>query len=100
MPGAWAPAGPWPKCRLPAGTHDWSKFLKPEELRSFLADQLPRGADVISLVRVCFDHPDERVLKLLKAVRRALPDDVTELMDALVADPAKAAEAIWNSLRQ
>ena len=24
---------------LPAGTHDWSKFLKPEELRGFLADQ-------------------------------------------------------------
>jgi 2-polyprenyl-6-hydroxyphenyl methylase/3-demethylubiquinone-9 3-methyltransferase len=24
---------------LPAGTHDWSKFLKPEELRSFLASE-------------------------------------------------------------
>ena len=24
---------------LPAGTHDWSKFLKPEELRGFLAEQ-------------------------------------------------------------
>jgi 2-polyprenyl-6-hydroxyphenyl methylase/3-demethylubiquinone-9 3-methyltransferase len=24
---------------LPAGTHDWGKFLKPEELRGFLADQ-------------------------------------------------------------
>jgi 2-polyprenyl-6-hydroxyphenyl methylase/3-demethylubiquinone-9 3-methyltransferase len=23
---------------LPAGTHDWSKFLKPQELRGFLAD--------------------------------------------------------------
>lgn len=23
---------------LPAGTHDWSKFLKPDELRGFLAD--------------------------------------------------------------
>jgi 2-polyprenyl-6-hydroxyphenyl methylase/3-demethylubiquinone-9 3-methyltransferase len=23
---------------LPAGTHDWSKFLKPEEMRGFLAD--------------------------------------------------------------
>ena len=23
---------------LPVGTHDWSKFLKPEELRGFLAD--------------------------------------------------------------
>lgn len=24
---------------LPAGTHDWSKFLKPEELRGFLANE-------------------------------------------------------------
>ncbi|HEY3948756.1 bifunctional 2-polyprenyl-6-hydroxyphenol methylase/3-demethylubiquinol 3-O-methyltransferase UbiG [Phenylobacterium sp.] len=24
---------------LPAGTHDWSKFLKPEELRGFLAEE-------------------------------------------------------------
>ncbi len=24
---------------VPAGTHDWTKFLKPEELRSFLADE-------------------------------------------------------------
>ena len=24
---------------LPAGTHDWSKFLKPSELRGFLADE-------------------------------------------------------------
>ena len=46
----------------------------------FFADELPRGADVVSLVRVCFDHPDERVLTLLKAVRRALPDDGTLLL--------------------
>src|SRR5258706_8973931 len=26
---------------LPAGTHDWSKFLKPDELRGFLAAPLP-----------------------------------------------------------
>ncbi|HET9160467.1 MAG TPA: bifunctional 2-polyprenyl-6-hydroxyphenol methylase/3-demethylubiquinol 3-O-methyltransferase UbiG [Caulobacteraceae bacterium] len=24
---------------LPAGTHDWNKFLRPDELRSFLADE-------------------------------------------------------------
>jgi 2-polyprenyl-6-hydroxyphenyl methylase/3-demethylubiquinone-9 3-methyltransferase len=24
---------------LPAGTHDWSKFLKPEEVRGFLAQE-------------------------------------------------------------
>jgi demethylspheroidene O-methyltransferase len=29
---------------------------------------------------VCFDHPDERVLKLLQAVRRALPEQGTVLL--------------------
>ena len=28
---------------LPAGTHDWNKFLKPEELRAFLAPELIGG---------------------------------------------------------
>jgi 2-polyprenyl-6-hydroxyphenyl methylase/3-demethylubiquinone-9 3-methyltransferase len=30
---------------LPAGTHDWSKFLKPEELRSFLAGEAAVSVD-------------------------------------------------------
>ena len=34
----------------------------------------------MSLVRVCFDHPDERVLKLLRNVRRALPPGGTLLL--------------------
>jgi demethylspheroidene O-methyltransferase len=46
----------------------------------FFNDELPRGADLVSLVRVAFDHPDEKVLKLLKAVRRALPEDGTVLL--------------------
>ena len=46
----------------------------------FFNDELPRGADLVSLVRVAFDHPDDKVLVLLKAVRRALPDDGTVLL--------------------
>lgn len=42
---------------------------------SFFTDPLPTGADVITLVRVLFDHPDERVLTVLRAVRAALPPD-------------------------
>jgi len=49
----------------------------------FFNDELPHGADIVSLVRVAFDHPDERVLRLLKAVRRALPDDGC----VLIAEP-------------
>ncbi len=49
----------------------------------FFNDELPRGADIVSLVRVAFDHPDARVLRLLQAVRRALPDDGV----VLIAEP-------------
>jgi demethylspheroidene O-methyltransferase len=41
----------------------------------FLADPLPSGADVISLVRIVHDHDDASALALLANVRRALPDD-------------------------
>lgn len=63
---------------------------------SFLADPLPTGADVITLVRVLFDHPDERVLALLRAVRAALPPDGT----LLVSEPMSGtpgAEAIGDA---
>ncbi len=39
----------------------------------FFSDSLPQGADLISLVRVVHDHDDERVMQLLRNVRRALP---------------------------
>lgn len=39
----------------------------------FLCDDLPRGADVISLVRVIHDHHDEAAMKILQHVYRALP---------------------------
>ena len=41
---------------------------------SFLSDPLPRGADVISLVRVLHDHDDAAVMQALRAVREALPE--------------------------
>lgn len=40
---------------------------------SFRDDDLPRGADAISLVRVLYDHADETVRDLLAAVFEALP---------------------------
>jgi demethylspheroidene O-methyltransferase len=49
----------------------------------FLADSLPRGADLISLVRVLLDHDDAAALTLLRAVRAALPTNGA----LLVAEP-------------
>lgn len=39
----------------------------------FLADPLPTGADIVTLIRVVHDHDDAPALALLKAVRAALP---------------------------
>jgi demethylspheroidene O-methyltransferase len=63
---------------------------------SFFDDDLPGGADVATLVRVLFDHPDERALKILRAVHRALPPGGT----LLVAEPMSAtpgAEAMGDA---
>jgi demethylspheroidene O-methyltransferase len=62
----------------------------------FFADELPRGADLVTLVRVCFDHPDQRVLSLLKAVRRALPDDGTLLLAEPMSE-VPGAEAMGDA---
>lgn len=53
----------------------------------FTRDPLPAGADVASLVRVLYDHPDERVLAILRAVHQALPPGGT----LLVAEPMAGA---------
>jgi demethylspheroidene O-methyltransferase len=43
----------------------------------FLVDPLPRGADVVSLIRVVHDHDDDVVRELLARVREALPQGGT-----------------------
>jgi demethylspheroidene O-methyltransferase len=49
----------------------------------FLADPLPKGHDLISLVRVLHDHDDAPALALLRRVHAALPRDGT----LLIAEP-------------
>ena len=49
----------------------------------FTTDPLPRGADVVSLVRVLHDHDDDVALMLLRAIREALPPGGT----LLIAEP-------------
>jgi demethylspheroidene O-methyltransferase len=41
----------------------------------FSIDPLPRGADVVSLVRVILDHTDQGAIKILSSIRRILPDN-------------------------
>jgi len=55
---------------------------------SFFDDGLPTGADLVSLVRVLFDHDDTHVLRILRAARAALPVGGT----LLVAEPMAQAD--------
>jgi demethylspheroidene O-methyltransferase len=50
---------------------------------NFHSDPLPRGADVITLIRILLDHPDAEVLSLLRRVRTALPRNGV----VLIAEP-------------
>jgi demethylspheroidene O-methyltransferase len=61
-----------------------------------LRDQLPQGADVVSLVRVLHDHDDESVRALLAGVYRALPPGGA----VVVAEPmagARGAEPMGDA---
>lgn len=53
----------------------------------FTRDALPAGADLVSLIRVVYDHPDARALLILRAVFRALPPGGT----LLLAEPMAGA---------
>jgi demethylspheroidene O-methyltransferase len=49
----------------------------------FIADPLPQGADLITLVRIVHDHDDDVVLQLLRRIHAALPAGGT----LLIAEP-------------
>lgn len=53
----------------------------------FTREALPRGADVVSLVRVIYDHPDHRARQVLRAAYEALPTGGL----LLVAEPMAGA---------
>ena len=65
----------------------------------FLADPLPAGHDLITLVRVVYDHDDDRVLQLLRACRAALPAHgallIAEPMSGTTSD-ARIADAYFD----
>ena len=55
---------------------------------SFLDDPLPRGADLITLVRVAHDHPDAVVRQILQKAHAALPEGGV----LLLAEPMAQAD--------
>lgn len=66
---------------------------------SFLTDDLPLGHDVISLVRVCYDHPDDTVRRLLGKCRAALaPGGVFVLTEPMSGGnrPSRSGDAYFG----
>ena len=57
----------------------------------FLRDALPRGADLITLIRVAHDHPDDHVRTILRAIFQALPAGGTLLLAEPMAQPSGKA---------
>jgi demethylspheroidene O-methyltransferase len=53
---------------------------------NFFEDHLPTGADLVTLIRVIFDHDDGRVLRLLKKIREGLPKGGVLLIAEPMAD--------------
>jgi demethylspheroidene O-methyltransferase len=65
----------------------------------FLEGQLPRGADVVSLVRILHDHDDQAVMKILRSVHAILPADGVLMIGEPMSDaPARdpMAEAYFG----
>jgi demethylspheroidene O-methyltransferase len=58
---------------------------------SFLHDPLPTGHDLVTLIRILHDHDDEPALRLLRAVRAALPPGGTLLIGEPMAGAAGGA---------
>ena len=64
---------------------------------SFFEDTLPAGADLVTLVRVAYDHPDERVLLILRAIRQALKPAGGHLLLAEPLSGTPGAQAMGDA---
>lgn len=65
----------------------------------FLSSSLPEDADLVTLIRVLFDHPDETVKPLLSAIRSALaPDGAVLIAEPISGTPggARIADAYFG----
>ena len=54
---------------------------------SFIDDELPTGADLVTLLRVAHDHDDDTVRRLLRAIHRCLPMGGSLLLAEPMAGP-------------
>lgn len=64
---------------------------------SFFEDSLPRGADLVTLVRVAYDHPDDRVVNILTAIRQCLRPQGGHLLLAEPLSGTPGAQAMGDA---
>jgi demethylspheroidene O-methyltransferase len=64
--------------------------------RDFRTEPLPRGADVVTLVRVLHDHDDDVAAALLDSVRRSLPPGGTLVIAEPMAE-TRGAEPVGDA---
>ena len=58
---------------------------------SFFTDDLPQGADLVTLIRVAHDHPDEQVQRVFQRIFAALPAGGTLLLaEPMAQEPLEA----------
>ena len=85
------------------GVANLAQDVNPPNIQShpgnFLHDPLPKGMDLVSLVRVVHDHDDEPILALLRNIRAAVAPGTT----LLIAEPfsgnpktARVTDAYFN----
>ena len=63
----------------------------------FFRDPLPQGADVVSLVRVLYDHPDDRVRLLLSRARQCFGPKGGRILIAEPMAATRGAEAMGDA---
>lgn len=63
----------------------------------FFRDPLPKGADVVSLVRVLYDHPDDRVRLLLARARECFGPKGGRILIAEPMAATRGAEAMGDA---
>jgi demethylspheroidene O-methyltransferase len=73
------------ECFAQAGLAERSKAFGGD----FLEGTLPKGADIVSLVRILHDHDDLAVMKILQAIYAILPKDGV----LMIGEPMSAAPA-------
>lgn len=79
-----------------AGLRDRARVIPGDFLTDLFHEPLAATADLVTLIRILFDHPDARAVDILRAARRAVsPGGVVLIAEPMAGTPG--AEAIGDA---